>query len=518
VPALLSLLDALPADSPFGQLHPPQRRQRTLDALKRVLLRESQVQPLLLVCEDLHWIDFETQALLESLVESLPTARILLLVNYRPEYQHGWGSKTFYTQVRLDPLPPARADELLQALMGTDTSLAALTPLLIARTEGNPFFLEESVQTLVETQVLLGERGDYHLAHPLASLQVPATVQAVLAARIDRLPAAAKALLQTAQRDTQAQAIDLRLARRRALGPSGDLGRVLALLSEAEALAVDLDDPRRLGQVCVSLSNYFWIRGAHDEAIAAAQRALVFASAGGEVSLHALAHLRLGQAYHGQGDYRRAVDCFAQAAAFFDGARRHERFGLDVLPAAGSRAWLAACHAELGRFREGIALGEAGLRIAETDDHPAGLMVALWGVGLLALRHGDVPRALPLLERAVGMGRDADLPLFFLRIAPALGVAYTLAGRIADAVPLLTQALERACAMAWASYEAHCRLSLGAAQMLAGRLEEAQGLAERTLALVRAHQERGHQAYALHLLGEIAARHAPLDSEHAEAS
>ena len=118
LPALLALLDALPADSPFGQLDPPQRRQRTLDALKRVLLRESQVQPLLLVFEDLHWIDSETQALLDSLVESLPTARMLLLVNYRPEYQHGWGSKTFYTQVRLDPLPPARADELLQALLG----------------------------------------------------------------------------------------------------------------------------------------------------------------------------------------------------------------------------------------------------------------------------------------------------------------------------------------------------------------------------------------------------------------
>ena len=159
LPALLALLDALPADSPFAQLDPPQRRQRTRDALKRVLLRESQVQPLLLVCEDLHWIDSETQALLDSLVESLPTARILLLVNYRPEYQHGWGSKTFYTQIRLDPLPPARADELLQALMGTDPSLAALTPLLIARTEGNPFFLEESVQTLVETQVLEGNVG-----------------------------------------------------------------------------------------------------------------------------------------------------------------------------------------------------------------------------------------------------------------------------------------------------------------------------------------------------------------------
>ena len=112
-PALLALLDALPADSPFLTLDPPQRRQRTLDALKRVLLRESQVQPLVLVFEDLHWIDAETQALLDSLVESLPTARLLLLVNYRPEYQHGWGSKTYYTQLRLDPLPPASADDTL---------------------------------------------------------------------------------------------------------------------------------------------------------------------------------------------------------------------------------------------------------------------------------------------------------------------------------------------------------------------------------------------------------------------
>ena len=106
IPALLSLLEVLPEDSPFRTLDPPQRRQRTLQALKRVLLRESQVQPLLLVFEDLHWIDAETQALLDSLVESLPTARLLLLVNYRPEYQHGWGSKTYYTQLRLDPLPP----------------------------------------------------------------------------------------------------------------------------------------------------------------------------------------------------------------------------------------------------------------------------------------------------------------------------------------------------------------------------------------------------------------------------
>ena len=198
IPALLSLLETLPVDSPFLTLDPPQRRQRILDALKQVLLRESQVQPLVLVFEDLHWIDTETQALLASLVESLPTARLLLLVNYRPEYQHGWGSKTYYTQVRLDPLPPASADALLQALLGDDTSLAPLTQLLIERTEGNPFFLEESVRTLVETGALVGVLGSYRLDHPLPTIQMPVTVQAVLAARLDRLPPEQKRLLQTA--------------------------------------------------------------------------------------------------------------------------------------------------------------------------------------------------------------------------------------------------------------------------------------------------------------------------------
>ena len=198
IPALLSLLNALPEDSPFLKLDPPQRRQRTLDGLKRILLRESQVQPLLLVFEDLHWIDSETQALLDSLVESVPTAQLLLLVNYRLEYQHGWGSKTFYTQLRLDPLPPESAEAFLQALLGDDPSLEPLKKLLIERTEGNPFFLEESVRTLVETNMLVGEPGTYRLAQELPTIQVPPTVQAVLAARIDRLPQEEKRLLQTA--------------------------------------------------------------------------------------------------------------------------------------------------------------------------------------------------------------------------------------------------------------------------------------------------------------------------------
>jgi len=198
LPALLWLLD-VPVDDPQWQrLDPPQRRQQTLDGIKRLLLRESQVQPLLLVFEDLHWIDAETQALLDSVVESLPTARLLLLVNYRPEYQHSWGSKTYYRQLRIDPLPPESAEEFLEALLGNASGLQPLKRLLIERTEGNPFFLEESARTLVETKTLAGERGAYQLAKASHTLQIPATAQAILAARIDRLTPEDKRLLQSA--------------------------------------------------------------------------------------------------------------------------------------------------------------------------------------------------------------------------------------------------------------------------------------------------------------------------------
>src|SRR5262249_52859311 len=126
MPALLSLLDVPAEDGAWDRLDPIQRRQRTLDAVKALLLREAREQPLLLIFEDLHWIDGETQAVLDSLVESLPTARLLLLVSYRPEYQHAWGSKTYYRQLQIDPLPPESADELLDALLGADVALAPL--------------------------------------------------------------------------------------------------------------------------------------------------------------------------------------------------------------------------------------------------------------------------------------------------------------------------------------------------------------------------------------------------------
>src|SRR5262249_19040656 len=196
--AFLALLDLPVEDQQWRALDPPQKRQRILDACKRLLFRESQAQPLLVVFEDLHWLDSETQSVLDNLVESLPTARLLLLVNYRPEYQHTWAGKTFYSQLRLDPLPTESVEELLHSLLGNDPSLRTLKQLLITRTEGNPCFLEESVRTLVETRVLAGERAGYRLTTPIENIQVPATVQAVLAARIDRLSLEEKRLLQSA--------------------------------------------------------------------------------------------------------------------------------------------------------------------------------------------------------------------------------------------------------------------------------------------------------------------------------
>jgi class 3 adenylate cyclase/tetratricopeptide (TPR) repeat protein len=198
LPALLALLDVPVEDQLWSRLDLPQRRQRTLEAVKHLLLRESHVQPLVVIFEDLHWIDGETQAVLDGLVESLPKARILLLVNYRAEYQHPWSSKRYYRQVQLDTLLIACADELLEALLGPDDSLGPLKRFLIERTEGNPFFLEESVRTLVETDALEGAPGKYRLTRAPASLQMPTMVQGIVAARVDRLDPEDKRLLQAA--------------------------------------------------------------------------------------------------------------------------------------------------------------------------------------------------------------------------------------------------------------------------------------------------------------------------------
>src|SRR5438093_4402869 len=165
LPYLFSLVGIDEPTSSLQQMDAQIRRRRTFEALKKLFLRESLNQPLILIFEDLHWIDTETQGFLDTLSESVASARCLLLVNYRPEYRHEWGSKTYYTQLRLSPLGREEAEELLTFLLGNDASLKALPQLILAQTEGTPFFIEEVVQTLVEEGVLSGERGQYRLEH-----------------------------------------------------------------------------------------------------------------------------------------------------------------------------------------------------------------------------------------------------------------------------------------------------------------------------------------------------------------
>jgi predicted ATPase len=232
LPALLSLLD-VPVDDPaWLTMMPAQRRRQILDGVKRLLLREAREQPVAVIFEDLHWIDGETQALLDGLVESLGSARLLLLVSYRPEYQHGWAGKTYYSQLRLDALPAESAAHLLEALLGEDRSLVPLKQLLVKR--GNPFFVEETVRTLVETGVLAGERGQYRLTQPVGVTQIPPTVQVMLAARIDRLSPEAKRMLQVAS--VVGKDVPFVLLREIAEDSDEQLNALLAQLQAAEFL------------------------------------------------------------------------------------------------------------------------------------------------------------------------------------------------------------------------------------------------------------------------------------------
>ncbi len=231
LPYLSGLLGIVEGADPLAQMDAQVRKRRTLEAIKRILIRESLNQPLMVIFEDLHWIDDETQVLLNLLADSIGTAKILLLVNYRPEYSHQWGSKTYYTQLRLDPLGKESAEEMLSSLLGDDQGLIPLKRLIIEKTEGNPFFMEETVEVLLDNGALI-RNGSIKLVKPLAELKIPPTVQAILASRIDRLPPDEKALLQTLA--VIGREFPFGLIRSAVAKPDDELNRMLRDLQLAE--------------------------------------------------------------------------------------------------------------------------------------------------------------------------------------------------------------------------------------------------------------------------------------------
>jgi predicted ATPase len=196
LPLLYTLMGLHEGPDPLAQMDPQIRRRRMLDAIKRIILRESLNQPTVVIFEDSHWIDGETQALLDLLADGIANSRILLLVNYRPEYRHEWGNKSYYVQLRLDALGRESAGEMLSTLLGDAVELDPLKRMVIERTEGNPFFIEEMVQALFDEGALVRD-GTVKVTRSLSQMRLPPTVQGILASRIDRLPAEQKELLQT---------------------------------------------------------------------------------------------------------------------------------------------------------------------------------------------------------------------------------------------------------------------------------------------------------------------------------
>ena len=580
-------------------------------------------------------------------MESLPTARFLLLVNYRPEYKHGWSNKTYYRQLSIDPLPPASADELLATLLGNDRGLQPLKRIIIKQTDGNPFFIEESVRTLVETKVLSGERGAYGLAKAPNSVKIPATVQAILAARIDRLPPDEKRLLQAASvvgkdvlfvflqgiveepdevirhrlRSLQAaeflyearlfpdleytfkhalthdvtyggllqdrrralhgrvmqtierlypnrltehieqlashafraelwvkavtysgqagakafarsasrealtyfeqaltalthlpqsrsaleQAIDLRLDLRHVKQVLGELGEGIEHLKEAEFMAQDLGDTRRLGLVSAYMGWSAWMMGRSNEALVLGRKAQAIAEEVDDLMLTVAANYCLGAACLTSGDYPSAVFYHRRIIQSLPGELGQQRLLPTGYPTAICRGWAAWALAECGRFDEGIALGQEGLRLAEILDHPFSLNWTFWGLANLHILRGEFEDAARLINRGLMVAREWQLTIWFPYLHWSLGRTYTLSGRVAEGLSLLEDSIRAHKASKTRNWESLITAHLSEALLLSGQYADARAVGERAVALASERGERGYEACAFHILGKVAA-------------
>jgi class 3 adenylate cyclase/tetratricopeptide (TPR) repeat protein len=656
--AVLALLELPVEHGEWHTFNPAQRRQRILDAVTRLLFRESILQPVVLVFEDLHWIDGETQAVLDRLVGQLSTARVLLLVTYRPEYRFSWRTKPYCREIRVDPLGPPEAAALLDSLLGPDMAQASLKNLLIDRANGNPFFLEESVRSLVETTVLVGERGAYQLANPQAHVNVPPSVQSVLAARIDRLSPTEKGLLQSAavigqnvphvllevvagesphrlrcslarlrsaeflyetrfrldrgyifkhaltqevayagllhdqrralhrkvvqatervfagrlvehierlahhavhgelwdpalayltqaatkaagrsahqqavvhleealsvvrqlpeSRETLERTIDLRLALRTSLLPGAEFDRIEEHLRAASSLAETLGDERRLARVMVLLTQHLRLLGRNTEAVESGQRTLAIADKLDDRPVQVLASQYLGQTYVGLGDYRRAMEFSKQALALLAGEPADERFGQLVLPGVFARTFTARSCWELGRFDEARAAGEEAIRISEVAAQPVSLMHASYMLGECLVAQGRLDDAVPLLDRSLSLCRTWHIPYWVPLVSAVLGYVHTLHGRVASAVPILVEAVERLTAMRLIGDHFYGACYLAETYIACRRIKEAEELTNRTLGLSRLHSQRGDEARLLRISGKLACHTDPPDVQAAK--
>jgi class 3 adenylate cyclase/tetratricopeptide (TPR) repeat protein len=658
LPALQSLLEIPVEDADWPALEPAVRRQRMIAAVKDLFLRCAENRPLLLWFEDMQWTDVETRDVVDSLIDAMGKSRLLVLMTCRPDYEPKWANRDCITMVQLESLPSDAADRLVRALLGNSAANAELRALIVDRTEGTPLFIEETIRTLVETGVLRMRAGGYELTREVREIQIPETVQSVIAARIDSLSSKRKTLLQIASvigseipipllhevvdlADTELQkllaelqaahflyeapnaatfqlkfrhalvhevaygslvsakrqmlharvlramesqnrvnrqdlveslahhavnaalwkeavtylcqagdkavelsayqeggaffeqalqalthlpqdrervreGIDIRLKLRPIFAATADYNRLEHALVEAEALAISIDDRPRLAAINVARSFVHNVRGEIDATIQCGLRGRDIAREIGDRAVQVGATIYLGQAYMWRGDFQQSVALLEDNLAWIDGPLRHQRFGTT---GTGSVLWLAmlgASHGRLGNFDVAIEAALKACRIADEVERPADIALAYWWAGFIWSHKGDVPQALPALERAFEVCRSSQVNFLVPVILSSLGYTYVLAGRTAEGIELLTKSLASYRSAKFVYGEAWSGVYLGFARLLDGdydgMLEHAQGALE----LARKHTYRAIEVDALRLLADIYRTSTPPHNGEAE--
>jgi transcriptional regulator with AAA-type ATPase domain/tetratricopeptide (TPR) repeat protein len=648
-PCLLYLLGLKDGVDQMLQLNSDVLKTRIVEALRELILRQSQRRPLVLVLEDLHWIDQSSDELFTSMVEVIASARIMLIATYRPGYRPRWIDKSYAMQIGLQPLPPGESLSFVQGRLGSHEVSDAVLQAILAKAEGNPFFLEELAHSVREQRLTSPE------------LAVPDTVQEVLQARIDRLGAEERELLQTAAvvgkdvpvslleavaelsagalevaltqlrsseflydtrvgpehvytfkhalthdvaygsldpeqrrslharivavmeslypqrmvehiqraahhayhgglwakaatylrqagvqagvssahreavaclenaltalaqlpetRETREAAVDIVFDLRNSLLPLGEFTSIAQHLERARGIAHSLGDHFRLCWITVYLTDYYRQVGLYTRAIESGQQVLGLAEPTGDRALIVASRTYVAHARYAVGEYRAASELLTRNVDLLAGPLVRQRMGFPYLPSVHSRSWLALCLAELGDFAAAIAVADEAVGIADATDDAISLVLGHWGLGRAYLQKGELARAVPVLERGLEVSEARAIPYFSPATASELAWGYALSGRVDDAIVLLKNAVSRRSSMRRTAGQSKALSVLGRVHLLGGAIGEAHNAGLQALAFAREHGERGNEAYALHLMGEVQSRRdAPGDSAAAESS
>jgi class 3 adenylate cyclase/predicted ATPase len=467
-PYLFGLLGLIEGEDPLARMDGQIRRRRTQEAIKRILLRESLNQPLMLVFEDLHWIDEQTQEFLNLLADSLANAKLLLLVNYRPEYSHQWGSKTYYTQLRLDPLGTESADEMLSALFGESPDLGPVKKLIIERTEGNPFFMEEMYQSMLEDGVI-ARNGAVKLVKPLQSARLPTTMQGLLAARIDRLSADAKQLLQTLS--VIGREFPLSLIRAVLTRSDDELNRMLNDLQLGEFI---YEQPA-LGDTEFVFKHALTQEVAYNSLLIERRKIL---------------HERAGQALEAM--FAEHLDDHLAELARHYSRSNNTRKAVDFLSRAGQQALQRSASADaISRLNAAIDLLQ---RLPDTPERAQQQLTLeiLLGPALIAIRGNAAPQVQKTYEQALDLCRRYGRGSQLFQVLFGLRSVYLVKGRLQEAHRLGEQLLGLANGLSDTGLLLESHLALGNTFFSRGEHIPAQAHMEQGIALYDPQRHRSH--------------------------